>query len=139
MYLSEMISKLVLWFMIGLFGLGSLFPGTDVEEVMKLPALFGHYLEHQAESTSGVSILDFLAQHYGADAADKHQGDNHNHDNLPMVKHACSPAYWVLQQFHFELKQSETCTTLLVIHQSYLVERHSDQVIDTWPQPPQQA
>ena len=47
----------------------SLIPQNDVEELGKLPALFRHYRYHAQPAQGGLSLGQFLAQHYGAGAA----------------------------------------------------------------------
>lgn len=91
--------QLVLGLLVSLFGLGGMFPGTDIEEAFKLPALVHHYQEHKAEAgKESISFLDFLAQHYGPDAATRHKGDDHEHDQLPMVKHLNHLSEWVIPE-----------------------------------------
>ena len=90
--------QLVLWFLVALFSLGSLFPGTDVEEAFKLPALVMHYGQHLEENPADSSFLSFLGQHYGPEAGAKHAGQGHDneHDQLPMVKHGVHLGYWLI-------------------------------------------
>ena len=53
-------------------------------DLMKLPLLFAHYLEHQA-SGEELEIDAFIALHY---ANDEHQAADHNgHENLPFHHH----------------------------------------------------
>lgn len=47
----------------------SLIPQNDVEELGKLPELFRHYRFHAQPAQGGLSVGQFLAQHYGAGAA----------------------------------------------------------------------
>lgn len=114
-----MLRQAVVWFLIGLFGMGACFPGTDVEEVMKLPALLAHYAEHLDESNGEIGIVDFLGQHYGKKAAINHKG-KHNHDNLPMVKHQLHLGYWLIPSFSFVPLIHEG-QLLAIKHSSHLV------------------
>lgn len=54
-----------------LFTAGSLFPGTDVEEVYKVPILLKHYQEHRAEAAQeGQDFsFNFTASPYSAPIA----------------------------------------------------------------------
>ena len=94
--------KAVLWFLVTLFGIGGLFPGTDVEEVFKLPALAAHYVQHLHESAGATDLLEFLAEHYGPQAEQKHQG-SHEHDGLPMIKHLDHLGLWVMPELNIQL------------------------------------
>lgn len=47
----------------------SLIPQNDVEELGKLPALFRHYRYHAQPAQGGLSLRQFLAEHYAAGAA----------------------------------------------------------------------
>ncbi len=47
----------------------SLIPQNDVEELGKLPALLRHYRYHAQPAQGGLSVAQFLVQHYGAGAA----------------------------------------------------------------------
>lgn len=51
----------------------SLIPQNDVEELGKLPALFRHYRYHAQPAQGGLSLGQFLAQHYGADAPQRYR------------------------------------------------------------------
>lgn len=103
--------KAVLWFLVTLFGIGGLFPGTDVEEVFKLPALALHYAQHVQESAGTTDVLEFLAEHYGPQAKQKHQG-SHEHDGLPMIKHMDHLGLWVMPEFNIQLPSQ----LMVVVH-----------------------
>jgi hypothetical protein len=131
-----MLKQIVVWFLIGLFGLGACFPGTDVEEVMKLPALVTHYAEHYAQSNGQTSLVEFLQQHYGKEAAKNHIG-NHNHDNLPMVKHQLHLGYWVIPDFSF-VPLAHIGQNVIIVHGSLLAGYVVQSFFSKWPQPPRQ-
>lgn len=56
---------------------------TVLGEVLKLPLLIHHYIEHTKEDNDN-SIIDFLAKHYGKGDEHHHKGGHHEHDNLPF-------------------------------------------------------
>jgi len=56
---------------------------TVFGEVLKLPLLVHHYLEHTQEDSDN-SIIVFLAKHYGADINHHHNDSHHDHDRLPF-------------------------------------------------------
>ena len=65
-----------------LFLFGGLFPGTDLEEAFKIPALLVHYEDHHEQDH--ISVIEFFNQHYGHQKGEHHDKD---HDGLPMLKH----------------------------------------------------
>ena len=129
-----MLRQAVVWFLIGLFGIGACFPGTDIEEVMKLPALISHYTEHLHESNGKIGIVDFLSQHYGKEAEKTHQG-THNHDNLPLVKHQLHLGYWLIPNFSF-IPLTHIGQLLAIKHSSQLVADVLQFFFSSRPQPP---
>lgn len=64
---------------------------TPLHEVLKLPELVSHYMEHK-EGDASISLLSFLKMHYADNAAD---GDYSKHMQLPF-KHCCTPIFLVL-------------------------------------------
>lgn len=60
------------------------FARTEAAELLKLPLLIHHYLEHHEEDNA-VSFVDFLHQHYHEHAA--HPSANHEHEKLPFKSH----------------------------------------------------
>lgn len=56
---------------------------TAFWEVLKLPLLIHHYIEHSQEDNNN-SIIDFLAKHYGKDINHHHNDHHHDHDKLPF-------------------------------------------------------
>ncbi len=61
-----------------LFGLGSLVPKSDMEELFKIPNLIQHY----QNSHSNLSLLDFIAAHYN-----QTNHDDLAHEQLPLKHH----------------------------------------------------
>lgn len=77
-------------FLLGLLMLvGSFVPGNDLSELAKLPDLVRHYRYHHSAAGGGLSLAEFLADHYGA-GEKQHEGctfaDWHRraHHNLPL-------------------------------------------------------
>lgn len=56
--------------------------GSVFGEVLKLPILIQHYFDHSEENEE-ISILDFIAKHYGGEIDHHHKKDNH-HEKLPF-------------------------------------------------------
>lgn len=56
---------------------------TVFGEVLKLPILIHHFVEHSKE-TEDVSLLNFLAIHYKGDVKHQHQNNHNDHNKLPF-------------------------------------------------------
>jgi hypothetical protein len=63
-----------------------LFANTEIGEILKLPNLIHHYIEHE-ESNNDISFVDFLNIHYNKNT--NHSDNKHDHQNLPF-KTVCS-------------------------------------------------
>jgi hypothetical protein len=83
-------------FMACLMLVGSLIPQNDLSELSKLPQLVEHYRFHHSVAGGGLSLGQFLAEHYGSGTkqhfgctfSPQHQQD---HQGLPLHgRHACS-------------------------------------------------
>ena len=75
---------------------GSFIPQNDLAELSKLPQLVEHYRFHHSVAGGGLSLGQFLAEHYGSGTKEhfgctfspQHQQD---HQGLPLHgRHACS-------------------------------------------------
>ncbi|TDN40591.1 hypothetical protein A8B98_14320 [Hymenobacter sp. UV11] len=75
---------------------GSLIPQNDLSEMGKLPQLLEHYRFHHSVAGGGLSVGEFLVEHYGSGTKEhfgctfspRHQQD---HQGLPLHgRHACS-------------------------------------------------
>lgn len=73
------------WIAIILLGLFT-FSGTEVHQLLKLPMLFQHYAEHQAEGR--MDWLNFLAEHY-LHERHHHASDDHHHELPFHCDHHC--------------------------------------------------
>lgn len=56
---------------------------TVFGEVLKLPLMVKHYVEHTQEDKNE-TIFDFLVQHYSGKINHHHQNKNTEHDHLPF-------------------------------------------------------
>jgi hypothetical protein len=73
---------------------GSLFPQTDVEEVYKIPGLFGHYQLHKREAGSGFDFWQFLDMHYSINS--RHNKTPHKGVKIPLYNHLSAGFVFVL-------------------------------------------
>ena len=88
--------SVVSFFLAGLLLLGSFIPQNDLSELSKLPQLLEHYRFHHSVAGGGLSLAQFLAEHYGSGTpqhfgctySPRHQQD---HQGLPLHgRHECS-------------------------------------------------
>ena len=66
-----------------------LFANTEIGQLLKLPVLLHHYLEHHDEEAS-ISFTDFLHKHYTEE--NSHSSPNKEHQRLPFKSHDCCMA-----------------------------------------------
>ena len=64
---------------------------TKLHQLLKLPVLIHHFLEHQTQEPNE-TIADFLVEHY-SDTQNHSEPDHHNHDNLPFKTNDCATAH----------------------------------------------
>ncbi|MGI4969038.1 MAG: hypothetical protein ACRYGH_08805 [Janthinobacterium lividum] len=83
-------------FLAALMLVGSFIPQNDLSELSKLPQLLEHYRYHHSVAGGGLSVSQFLAEHYGSGTpahfgctfSARHQ---HDHQGLPLHgQHSCS-------------------------------------------------
>jgi hypothetical protein len=83
-------------FLAALMLVGSFIPQNDLSELSKLPQLLEHYRFHHSVAGGGLSLGQFLAEHYGSGQpahfgctfSPQHQQD---HQGLPLHgQHSCS-------------------------------------------------
>ena len=86
----------VAFFLACLMLVGSFIPQNDLSELSKLPQLLEHYRFHHSVAGGGLSLAQFLAEHYGSGSKQhfgctfepRHQQD---HQGLPLHgRHSCS-------------------------------------------------
>lgn len=90
-----------------LFLLQAFVPNMDLCcEVPKIPALYAHYNEHVAHD--GMSFIEFLDLHYGADRDSvAHHHDDEHDDKLPLHgEHQCNhaPMYFCSLEIPFQIE-----------------------------------
>lgn len=88
---------------------------TPFGEVIKLPVLIQHYIEHE-ELQKNISFLDFLKEHY-SNTTSHPVFPQHHHDNLPLKtlnEHSitiasCIPTFKIIfEPIFFESDQTTT-------------------------------
>jgi hypothetical protein len=93
---GQRMKSVVSFFLACLLLLGSFIPQNDLSELSKLPQLVEHYRFHHSVAGGGLSLAQFLAEHYGSGTKEhfgctfspRHQQD---HQGLPLHgRHQCS-------------------------------------------------
>jgi hypothetical protein len=127
--------RLVAIWMSILFISGSLFPGTDVEEVYKVPQMLMHFNEHKKEARNegkSFDFMEFLLMHYGFSS--DHAQTPHNDTELPMYKHLSTGLTFIMPElFIFSFSAKPTLNT----SQALYLENYRSQYYITFLQPPQ--
>jgi hypothetical protein len=91
---------------------GSLMPGNDMEELVKIPALLHHYQEHKAVHPGEVlSFSDFILEHYSQKPC-----DDSNHEDLPFFKHNLPCLIFLIPKIEVSAEKLPFCCLLPVIH-----------------------
>ncbi len=77
--------------MVSLFLVVFLFANTEMHQLLKLPVLVHHFIEHRHQNQEE-SLIHFLLEHYNDRSS--HCNDNHNdHNNLPFKTHDCATVH----------------------------------------------
>lgn len=65
-----------------------LFANTELKQLLKLPVLIHHYIEHHKDD-AGKSLLAFLHEHYAEEHTPSTSSQHHanDHQNLPFKSH----------------------------------------------------
>ncbi len=75
-----------------------MFANTEIGQLLKLPTLIHHYVEHRADKSDedhDISFLDFLQKHYTEN--DNHSDNaKHDHQNLPFKTCDCHSLHTVI-------------------------------------------
>ncbi|MES2286220.1 MAG: hypothetical protein V4547_11070 [Bacteroidota bacterium] len=75
-----------------------LYANTELHQLLKLPVLVHHYLEHHEEG-NGASFAGFLYSHYNNEKS--HSDNNHHdHQNLPFKTIDCTNIHTSLAYNH---------------------------------------
>lgn len=109
---------------------------TAFGEVLKLPMLVQHYIEHTQEDNN-TSLFNFLVQHYTGDINHHHQSDHNHHDKLPFkttdghfssIVSIVSPPFFVITH--------KTVVTADLKLPAYNQQNYSNAYLSTIWQPP---
>ena len=107
---------------------------TELGQLLKLPALIHHYLEHE-EDDAGISFISFLHKHY--DEEKSHSSANNEHEKLPFKSHdlGFSQATFIFQTpVGFELQVDKT--VIIKENISYSTPFYSSSLLSRIWQPP---
>lgn len=63
-----------------------LFSSSEFDQLVKVPALISHFLEHKA-SDKNLSFVSFIVLHYQSDFS--HNDQDSKHHDLPFKSHEC--------------------------------------------------
>ncbi len=64
---------------------------SEFDQLVKLPALFSHYIEHRQLDTQ-LSFVSFIKEHYQSDV----DHSDSKHQNLPFKSHECQSINQIL-------------------------------------------
>lgn len=107
---------------------------TAFGEVLKLPLLIHHYIEHTQEDKDN-SIVDFLVKHYGKDINHHHNDHHHDHDKLPFKTVSVHSVVIYFQPLFIEISKNIAVKELKIpILQQ---QNYSNAYLDSIWQPPQ--
>jgi hypothetical protein len=92
---------------------------TELGQLLKLPTLLHHYLEHhedKSDDENESSFANFLGKHYNQN--NQHSEDTENdHQNLPfkiIEFNALNTAVTLAQEINFELNNSPTTSAIKI-------------------------
>ena len=86
--------------------LSFLFAGTELHQVLRLPALVLHFVEHQSASPN-LSFLTFIQDHY-SNPEISNPGEDEKHEQLPFKDSHCL-------QVHFSIVAMPTVHMILLM------------------------
>ena len=112
---------------------------TEIGQLLKLPTLIHHYLEHHEDKNDdeyGISFIAFLKNHYNEN---ENHSDNskHDHQNLPfktMDCHSLSTVIALVQQTVFTLHTTSIISAKNVA--SYTEQHYTSKSFGSIWQPP---
>ncbi|WP_394991759.1 hypothetical protein [Emticicia sp.] len=104
-----------------------LLSATELNQLLKLPILFSHFVEHQQQDPS-MSFTDFLYHHYAIDHGD--DGDAATDNKLPFKSHdhCCSFIFPISIFFTIQLSQIKT----IVIEKKNILFSSSANIISAY-------
>ena len=95
-----------------------LFANTEIGQLLKLPVLIHHYLEHHNDE-AGISLANFLHKHYNEE--NSHPSPNNEHEKLPFKSQVLGFSQTTLV-FHsaicFEINSDKLLSTKVIINYS---------------------
>lgn len=80
-----------------------LLAGTQFTELIKIPVLVGHYIEHREEGK--LSFYEFLNIHYGS--SEDHHASHESDPKLPFKTYQCSSTFAVFPAPCFQEMQKQ--------------------------------
>lgn len=115
-----------------------LFANTQFGEILKLPMLVHHYIEHE-QLEPKVSLIDFLIEHY-ANPSQHRDYAHHHHDNLPLKSANChlSNVISIVPEIFTELAENELFLDQLNLS-TYRNHPYTNKYVDQIWQPPRQS
>ena len=112
---------------------------TEIGQLLKLPALIHHYLEHKADKNDDdhdISFIDFLKMHYNENNT-RSDNANHDHQNLPFKTCDCqflTTLIALVQQNVFAINTPSLISSKNVA--SYTEQHYTSQSFGSIWQPP---
>jgi hypothetical protein len=134
--------SVVALFMACLMLVGSFIPQNDLAELSKLPQLLEHYRFHHSVAGGGLSLAEFLAEHYGSGTKEhfgctfspRHQQD---HEGLPLHgRHTCSNHVAFLLLAPTPLRQAQPVAAFIKVYRPVAHVLYQDELAPALLQPP---
>jgi len=108
---------------------------TEIHQILRLPVLIQHYLEHQ-EVNNNQSLAEFLTNHY----SNRQNHSDSNHNNLPFKTADCATAHVALAFANHAQYSVQSPTTFQEKASSiYNDVIYSSAIVNSIWQPPKQS
>lgn len=134
-YICNQLKKLIAISFLSIF----LCAYTEIGQLLKLPTLIHHYLEHHNDKNDDdhdISFIDFLKKHYNEN--DNHSDNvKHDHQNLPFKNidcHAVNTVIALVQQTTFNLHTTYSISSKNIA--SYTEQHYTSKSFGSIWQPP---
>ena len=105
----------------------------EMENLIKLPYLIDHYLEHKEKATK-FSAIEFFTLHYGAQEASHDQEEHEGHENLPFKHHDCTSSQ--IAFINTSLLESNSTQTHSISYSNFYQSMYSIDFASSVWQPP---